>query len=389
MKKFDIIIVGAGILGIAHAYHCLQAGFKVAIIEKNHFPEGASVRNFGQIVPSGFGSKWQEFGRQSLRIYNDIQSQYDITVKPGGSIYLANNKEEMTLLEELADINKQNGYHSELLTDTQCREKFPMINKTYVKSGLYFPQEITVDPRNAALKLLKFLQLKYGLIYFSGKPVKNILRVNQEVILTISDQTSIKAEKVFVCSGNDFQILYPDVFLQSDLELVKLQMMDTQPNHNTKLNGSILTGWTIRRYESFSECNSWDSIKSKENLSDFHQLNGIHILFKQSDDGSVIIGDSHHYSKVAEKLEPDFDTSNEINCYMLTQAQRILNLDDWKIRNTWLGFYSQCTQQDIFNYTIDEHVHIITGIGGKGMTASFGYAKENIKNILALNQLKI
>jgi hypothetical protein len=43
--------------------------------------------------------------------------------------------------------------------------------------------------------------------------------------------------------------------------------------------------------------------------------------------------------------------------------------------------YSQCKTKDIFEHIIDNNIHIITGIGGKGMTASAGFSKENINKI--------
>lgn len=77
-NKFDLIVIGGGILGTFHAYHALEKGLKVAIIEKDKFPQGATVRNFGQVVPSGMNTKWQSFGRESLRIYKEIQQKFDI-----------------------------------------------------------------------------------------------------------------------------------------------------------------------------------------------------------------------------------------------------------------------------------------------------------------------
>ncbi|WP_369803227.1 FAD-dependent oxidoreductase [Flavobacterium sp. LM5] len=49
-NKYDLLVVGGGILGLFHAYHALQKKLKVAIIEKNSLPSGASVRNFGQVI---------------------------------------------------------------------------------------------------------------------------------------------------------------------------------------------------------------------------------------------------------------------------------------------------------------------------------------------------
>ena len=63
---FDLIVVGGGVLGAFHAYHALKNGLKVALIEKDKAPQGATVRNFGQVVPSGMNEKWQTYGRNAV-----------------------------------------------------------------------------------------------------------------------------------------------------------------------------------------------------------------------------------------------------------------------------------------------------------------------------------
>lgn len=78
---YDLIVVGGGVLGTFHAFHALKKGLKVAIIEKDKMPISATVKNFGQVVPSGMDSKWQAYGRESLLIYKEIQSQFDISIR--------------------------------------------------------------------------------------------------------------------------------------------------------------------------------------------------------------------------------------------------------------------------------------------------------------------
>lgn len=385
MKEFDIIVVGGGILGISHAYHCLKAGLKVALIEKSNYPRAATVRNFGQIVPSGMDLKWQQLGRESLRIYKEIQTLTDISVRTEGSIYLANNEEELTLLEELAAINRENGYSSELWTKEQCLARYSGLRQGYVKAGLFFPEEIKLDPRVAARRIIDYCVEQLGLTYLPQTAIIDISSDPDKVTLTSNLGISYQANKVFVCSGSEFQLLYPELFAESDLKIVKLQMIETIPQKEQIIPGSVLTGWTIRRYESFKECPSFARIKAAEDPDSYQRKYGIHILFKQSPSGSVIIGDSHEYATVAERDDLPFDTNNEMNCFILSQAQRIFHLEDWQIQRTWEGYYCQCEERDILNETINNHIHIVTGIGGKGMTGSLGYAQQNVRNLLSLN----
>lgn len=67
---------------------------------------------------------------------------------------------------------------------------------------------------------------------------------------------------------------------------------------------------------------------------------------------------------------------------MIQEAQKIMDLPTYDIQQQWFGKYAQCKHGDIFQYTIDKQIHIVTGIGGKGMTGSAGFAKENMTKII-------
>lgn len=47
--QFDLIVVGAGILGLSAAIQAQEKGLKVCIFEKNAKPVGATRRNFGMV----------------------------------------------------------------------------------------------------------------------------------------------------------------------------------------------------------------------------------------------------------------------------------------------------------------------------------------------------
>jgi len=382
--KYDLIVIGGGALGAFHAYHALEAGLKVAVIEKDKQPISATVRNFGQVVPSGMDTKWQNYGRESLRIYDDIQSRFDISVRKNGSVYFASNDEEVQLIEELSIINKHNSYESHLLTKEQCLEKYPGLRNDYVKAGLFFPDEVTVEPRIMINRLLDFLIKEKGLDYFGNTKVLNCDASSEETTVITASGEIYKASKVILCCGSEFKTLYPDIFAKSDLEVTKLQMLQTKPQPGYELKGSILTGLSIRRYEAFYECPSFTAIKAKEDPNCFEKKWGVHILFKQATDGSVIIGDSHEYADAANIDDLGFDLKMEVDDFMIAEAKKIFNLPTFEIQNRWYGMYSQCKENDIFQHTVDENIHIITGIGGKGMTGSAGFSKENIKNIFNL-----
>lgn len=380
-KKYDLIVIGGGVLGTFHAYHALQKGMSVAILEKNNKPEGATVRNFGQVVPSGMDQKWQNFGKESLKIYKDIQQQFDISIRQNGTVYLASNEEEMQLIEELHQINITNEYESKLLTKEQCLKKYAGLRFDYCKGGLFFPQEVTVEPGTMIHKLHQYMTSNLGLDLFMNTTVVHTENRNDAVVATTSSGLEYKASKIIICNGSDFKILYPEIYNNSDLVVSKLQMLQTKPQNNYKLDGSILTGLTIRRYESFEECKSYQAIKENENQDSFEKRYGVHILFKQALDGSVILGDSHEYAPAKDIDSLGFDLNMDIDNFMIEEAKKIIDLPTYEIQNRWFGMYSQCKTKDIFEHIVDENIHVITGIGGKGMTGSAGFSKHNIDKI--------
>ena len=73
---------------LSHAYWALRKGKKVLLIERDAYPNEATVRNFGQVVPSGLpAGEWQEYGKLAIETYKLIQAEYDISLRAEGSTY--------------------------------------------------------------------------------------------------------------------------------------------------------------------------------------------------------------------------------------------------------------------------------------------------------------
>jgi FAD dependent oxidoreductase TIGR03364 len=383
---YDLIIIGAGVLGTFHAYHAAKAGKRVLLLEKDRYPVGATVRNFGQVVPSGLAGRWFEYGRRSLDIYRAIQQETDITIRENGTIYIASDADEWLLATELHDRYQGIGYPSELLTKAQCLAKYPSLQPDYVLGGIYFPQEMSVEPEQMIHRLIAHTQQKYGVDYRPGSAVVDVQSKAGGAVVTLSNRQRFEAGQVLICSGHEVRLLFPEVLADAGLVVSKLQMLLAAPVAGLNLPGNILTGLSIRRYEAFQECPSYGQVAASAPAhpatADRAELKkwGIHILFKQATDGSIIVGDSHEYAPATEAEDLGYHTQDFINDLMLAEARRIVTFP-LTIQKTWAGFYSQ-TPAEIFEHRIDDSIRIITGIGGKGMSSSAGYAEANIKNWL-------
>ncbi len=381
-NHFDLIIVGAGVLGTFHAYHAAKFGKKVLLVEKDQYPTQATVRNFGQVVPSGMGGDWFHYGVRGTELYKQIQQEFDISIRNNGSVYIASDADEQQLIHELKAIMDVRGYEAVLLTTEECLAKWPALQSTYCKEALFFPQEVSAEPEKMIFKLLEYIRINFQNLTY--RPATTIIdcAISSNWVRVVSNQKEeFTADKVIICNGGEFKLLFPDLFRESGIVTSKLQMLRTLAMKDVALEGNILTGLTIRRYESFQECASFKSIKTPDHLAELKKW-GIHILFKKAIDGSIIIGDSHEYADVNHTDDLGFGQNEYINRLMLNEAQRIVNFDVTQIATAWSGFYPQHNEKDIVEIDIEDKIHIRTAIGGKGMTTSAGYAEESIKKLI-------
>ncbi|WP_252177283.1 TIGR03364 family FAD-dependent oxidoreductase [Endozoicomonas sp. 4G] len=375
--KYDLMVVGAGILGAFHAYAAAKRGYKVLLVEKDSQPVQATVRNFGQVIPSGMTADLLPTALNSLDIYQTLQDQFDISARRNGSCYMASDEQELAMLQELHQQHQQTGYPSSLLSRDEVIRANPAVRKSYVKGALFFPEEFSVNPLQLVYRIIEFIQQEYGVEYRPNTRIIAMETGQDEVISRDSAGDQYRAAKAMVCNGHDFKTLFPSRFLNSDIELVKLQMMRTKPLQSVSLKGNLLSGRSIRRYESFRNLPSWRAGEADSELDKY----GVHILFKQELDGSIIIGDSHEYADAREAEKLSFTLNQSLNERMLTEARNIVELPCWDIAQYWAGYYCQSKTDHYYQDDIDDKIHFLTAIGGKGMTLAPGIAEKNIAGI--------
>ena len=379
---YDLIVVGAGALGTFHAYFALRRGLRVLLLEKDARPQEATVRNFGQVITSGMAEgTWFDYARATLATYQTIQAEWDISIRQNGSLYLASTALEMQVLEEKHARYQQLGYPSRVLTAAECRQRLPAVRASYCVGGLLFEQEVTAEPDQLIHRLLAYLQARYQLDYRPATPVREVTASSAAATVVDARGQRYQAAQVLICTGRDCQLLFPEVLAQSDLQLCKLQMLATSPLPQVRLPGSVLTGGSLRRYAAFKSCPSYPQLLAEPVSNELRQW-GIHILFKQAVDGSIIIGDTHEYADLTHTTDLDFNNADYLNQLVLAEAARMVDLPSWRIQRTWNGYYTQSRSAEIFQHSPDPRIHLVTGIGGKGMTSAAGFAEHHMGQLV-------
>jgi glycine/D-amino acid oxidase-like deaminating enzyme len=140
--EYDVAIAGAGILGLAHAYHLARRGLRVVVFERHPRAVGASVRNFGMLWPIGQPSgPMYDLARRSLEIWLRVLGESGIWHDQAGSLHLAYHDDEAQVLREFVD---QSGGARELrlLNADQVCARFPAIETTGLRAGLWSLTEV-------------------------------------------------------------------------------------------------------------------------------------------------------------------------------------------------------------------------------------------------------
>ncbi len=375
MEQRTAIVIGAGIVGLATARALSNKGFKVKVFERSHKAVGASIRNFGMIWPIGQPSgKLYERALQSRSIWKQICTEANIWHSEAGSIHVAHHPDEMQVLHELYDCyNKERTIT--LFNKDQVTDFSPAVESNNLLGGLYSKDELLVDARHAIELMPTYFNEKYGVEFYWGKCITYIA----DNTVYIGNDEEHEADVIFVCSGADFETLYPEVYLKLPITKCKLQMMRLQSQPDEwRIGPALCGGLSLIHYKSFAAAPSLEKLKDRYNEEMSEYINrGIHVMVAQNEVGELTIGDSHEYGLTHDP----FDKA-EINDLILSYLKKIARFKNWTIKESWNGIYPKLTNGDTEIFISPEPgVYIINGLGGAGMTLSFGFAEECVEQM--------
>lgn len=370
----DLAIIGGGIIGVAHAWHALRRGLKVVLFEREQMAIGASVRNFGMIWPIGQApGEGLNLALRSRQHWIEAAREAGFWLNPSGSLHLAYHQDEWDVLNEFVNLYP-GSYQTELVAAPAVLKKFPAVNPKGLVGALWSETECVVNPREAVRRIPLWLQEKYGLTLRFGQQVRE---VSLPAVRTSVETWNVR--HVIVCSGAEFQTLYPEVFKTHQMTKCKLQMMKAvAKTSDFSIGPSMCAGLTLRHYQAFSKCPSLQKVDARydSELKEYKE-HGIHVLLSQNNHGELIIGDSHHYG---ETHEP-FDTER-VNQIILDYLHTFLNLNELRITERWHGIYPKLQGKLNLVASPEPNVTVVNGLGGAGMTLSFGLAEKVIGDLL-------
>lgn len=367
------IVIGAGIVGLATARALAMRGYGVTVIERSSKAVGASVRNFGMVWPIGQpeGALYER-AMHAKSIWKDVLAGAGCWSHEGGSLHMAYHQDELEVIREFVELSPYRPVR--LLSAAETLAKSPAVNGEQLLGALYSADEMIVDPREAIAAIPLYLEAALGVKFIWNTAIS---RIGYPQVY--SGRQSWSADEVFVCSGQDFETLYPEQFTAVPLTKCKLQMLrlEAQPDH-WKIGPALCGGLSLIHYHGFQAAPSLAGLKARyEQEYEAYLQWGIHVMASQNGLGEITVGDSHEYGLTFDPFDREF-----INTMILDYLGTFAEFKSPKVFQTWHGIYPKMTNgKTEIVLKPESGVTIINGLGGNGMTLSFGLCDEVVGGV--------
>lgn len=341
---YDVIIVGAGIVGAACADEFARRGMRVAIVDRDIVGGGATAAGMGHIVVMDDSDAQFALTRYSQRLWQALSRKLsdDIEYRQCGTIWVAADEEEMQEVQRKHDYYGKRGVPTEVLDPQRLEQMEPNL-RDGLAGGLLVPEDSVLYPPCAARFLIQQAQ-ESGVQLRLGPSAS---RIGEGRVL-LNDGVEITGEIIVNAAGAWASDLTPGI----DVKQRKGHLVITD------------------RYAGFLH----HQLVELGYLKSAHAVTSDTVAFnvQPRSTGQILIGSSRQFG--ADHKEVD----QAILARMLRRAQEYMPaLASISAVRVWTGFRAATPDKLplIGPWPQDKSLFLATGHEGLGITTSLGTAR--------------
>lgn len=356
----DLIVVGAGILGLATAFLAHEQGRSVLVIDSADRPVGSSIQNFGHACFTGQADVIQDVAGKARDGWLRAARAVGFWAAESGTWVPAATDLEMQVLEEFA---AHRGEGDVTLLDAGRVGEGIGNPALECVGGAHLPRDMRVNPREAAPALAAWLS-RQGVNFQWNTQVTGVA---DGVVGTVRGQFS--ASRVVVCPGYRLMGLFPEVAERHGVRACTLAMALLDRPERVPAELGLLTGTSLARYDGFAAMPSVGALRAELAEREPGLVGCIANLMATGIEGGLLVGDSHAYD-----LSPEPFIDESVAQLLQDRACAVLGIDSPVVRQRWLGRYADSATTNLVLERPDERTAVVVVTSGIGMTLSFGIA---------------
>lgn len=369
--RFDLAVVGAGIVGLATALAAARRGLRVVVVDRDAQANGASVRNFGFVTVTGQeqGAMWSR-ARRSRAVWLEVAAAAGIPIVQTGLWMTARRAESVAVLEAFMSTEMAEG--CSLLTPAAARRRFPQLCAPQLAAVLESTIELRVESREAIPRLALWLGAAHDVTFVRNTTA---LRIDSPEILT--SRGVLDADLVAVCPGDEFSALLPERIDAYRLTRCKLQMLRlADPGY--RLPAAVMSDLGLARYAGYAALPAARALETRLLAEQAEQVrHGVHLIVVQSADGSLVVGDSHQHAAT-----PDPFSHEAVDALILEEFRAALGMAPPPTLERWSGTYASATDRAVLIDAPERAVRIAIVTSGAGASVGFALGEEVVGSLV-------
>ncbi|GII03845.1 oxidoreductase [Planobispora takensis] len=366
LDSADLVVVGAGIVGLAHAVDAVRRGLSVAVVERDERAVGASVRNFGHGCFTAQDGPALRYAMAARSAWLRLAREAGLWLREGGTVVVARAEDEYAVLEEFR--HARDG-QVELLDAAAVAGRVPV--GPGAVGGAWLPMDVRVDPRQAVHAIAAWLARR-GVRFHWATAAHTV-----EPGLVVTGRGRIRAGRVVVAVGHDVDRHFPELAERAGLRRCALHMLRVRDPHGRTVDPAVLTGFSLLRYDGFAGCPTLTAVR-KRMEADHPELveAGLNLMFTQRPDGDLTVGDTHAYATTLDPFNAEI-----LDRYVLAETARLLGAERLEVRERWRGVYASAAEPYLVAAPVPD-ARVVAVTSGIGMTTALGLAPEVLDDLL-------
>ncbi|MER8959266.1 FAD-dependent oxidoreductase [Mesorhizobium sp. M0701] len=197
------VVIGGGVVGCSVLYHLAKAGWAdIMLIERSELTSGSSWHAAGGFHTLNGDPNVAKLQAYTVRLYKEIEeiSGQSCSLHLTGGVMMADTPERMDFLRLAHAKGRYLGMDTELITPSEAKAMFPLMDETNFVGAMWDPVEGHLDPSGTTHAYAKAARKLGAEIVLRNR----VVELTQEVDGTwnvVTEQGTVKAEHVVNCGG--------------------------------------------------------------------------------------------------------------------------------------------------------------------------------------------